>query len=79
MDHPLGNALMIEVEDLFAEVEVVDQGWTAGTDPQHVLVVGDRTALGGRQYVMSVFGDLMKLTAIAAMELLVMNCHCVPG
>ena len=47
---PLGDALVVEVEDLLAEVEVLQQRRPALADPQGVLVVGDRDALRGRQH-----------------------------
>ena len=47
----LGDALVVEVEDLLAEVEVLEQRRPALADPQRVLVVGDRHALRGRQAV----------------------------
>jgi hypothetical protein len=46
---PLGDALVIEMEDLFAEVEVFEGGRPALAEFQAVLVVGDRDALLGRQ------------------------------
>ena len=45
MDDPLGDALVVEVEDLLAEVEVFQQRRAAGADPERVLVVRDRDAL----------------------------------
>ena len=45
----LGDALVVEVEDLLAEVEVLEQRRAALADPQRVLVVGDRNALLGGQ------------------------------
>ena len=45
----LGDALVVEVEDLLAEVEVLEQRRAALADPQRVLVVGDRHALLRRQ------------------------------
>ena len=47
MHHALGNALMVEVEDLFAEVEIFQQGRAARALAQRILVVGDRNALLG--------------------------------
>ena len=49
VDDPLGDALVVEVEDLLAEVEVLEQRRAALADPQRVLVVGDRDALLRRQ------------------------------
>ena len=49
MHDPLGNALVVEVEDLLAEMKVLDQRRSALADLQGVLVVGDRPALCGGQ------------------------------
>ena len=49
MHHPLGDALMVEVEDLLAEVEVFQERRAARPDLQRVLVVRHRAALGRRQ------------------------------
>ena len=58
---PLGDPLVVEVEDLLAEVEVLEQRRAALADPQRVLVVGDRHALCGRQSVADSVRDLMGL------------------
>ena len=49
MDDALGNALVVEVGDLFAEDEVLEQRRTAKARLERVLVVADRHALIGRQ------------------------------
>ena len=49
VDHPLGDPLVVEVEDLLAEVEVLEQRRAALAHAQRVLVVGDRHPLLGRQ------------------------------
>ena len=49
VDDALGDALVVEVEDLLAEVEVLEQRRAALADAQRVLVVGDRHALLGGQ------------------------------
>ena len=55
----LGNALVIEVEDLLAEVEIFEQRRTARALAQGVLVVGDGNALLRRQGLYIVLCDLM--------------------
>ena len=45
MHHPLGNPLVVEVEDLLAEVVVLEQRRPALAGAQRVLVVRDRRAL----------------------------------
>ena len=49
MDDALGNALVVEVGDLLAEDEVLEQRRPARAGAQRVLVVGDRRALVGGQ------------------------------
>ena len=63
MDDALGNALVVEVEDLLAEVEVFEQRRPARADAQRVLVVGDRDALLRGQHGHVAAGDLMRLAA----------------
>jgi hypothetical protein len=64
---------MIEMEHLFAVMEVVHDEGPASADTQRVLVVSHWTTLGGRQHVMPVFGELVELPAFPAMELLIMD------
>ena len=45
MHDPLGNALVVEMENLLAEMEVLDQRRPARADLERVLVVRDRAAL----------------------------------
>ena len=63
--HPLGDPLVVEVEDLLPEVEVLQQRRAALADPQRVLVVGDRHALLRRQGRAAIPGLLMGLPAAA--------------
>ena len=49
MHDALGNALVIEVRDLLAQDEVLEQRRAAQPGLERVLVVGDRHALVGRQ------------------------------
>ena len=46
MHDPLWNALMVEVEDLLAEMEVLEQRGSARADLERVLIVRNRSALG---------------------------------
>ena len=66
MHDALGNALVVEVEDLLAEMEILERGRPAPADPQRVLVVGDRGALLRRQDRDIAARDLMRLAAFAA-------------
>ena len=79
MHDPLGNALVVEMEDLLAEMEVFDEGRAAGADSQRVLVVGDRAALRGGQHRRTVFGNLMQFAAFAALQFLIVNRRVVRG
>ena len=47
MDDPLGNALVVEVEDLLAKGEVLEQRRTALAGAQRILVVGYEGSLSG--------------------------------
>jgi hypothetical protein len=74
MDDALGNPFVVEVEDLLSEVKIVDEGRTTGADTQRVLIVGDRSALSGRQKGLTVLRELMEFAALTSMELLVVDC-----
>ena len=65
VDDPLGDALVVEVEDLLAEVEVFQERRAAGTGPERVLVVGDGDALLGGQHRRIAAGRLVGLAAAA--------------
>ena len=66
VDDALGDALVVEVEDLLAEVEVLQQRRAAGADLQRVLVVGDGHALLGGQRRLARVGRLVGLAPLAA-------------
>jgi hypothetical protein len=66
VDHALGDALVVEVEDLLAEVEVLEGGRAPVTDPQRVLVIGDGRTLGRRQPRSLTTADLVGLATLAA-------------
>jgi hypothetical protein len=70
---------MVEVEDLLTKMEVVDEEGAAGADAQLILVIGDGAALGGRQSILAVLGELMEFTSGAAMKLLIVDGCCVTG
>ena len=63
MDDALGNALVIEVEDLLAKMEIFQQRRAAAPDPERVLVVGDRNALLRGQHRRIAARRLMRLAA----------------
>src|SRR5690606_6819548 len=60
---PLGDALVIEVEDLLAEMEVFEQGRAAQAELEGVLIVGDWGALLGGQDLDLRSGDLVGFLA----------------
>ena len=60
VDDALRNPLVVEVEDLLAHDEVVEQRWPPVADAQRVLVVGDGNALLRRQAWPAVAGDLVE-------------------
>ena len=65
MDDALGNALVIEVGDLFAEDEILQEGRAAGAGFQRVLIVGNRNALIGGQRVLGGDRGLVCFAALA--------------
>ncbi len=64
----LGDAFVVEVEDLLAEVKVLEQRRAAVADAQRVLVVGDRHALLRRQHG-PIVGDLVSLATFTGVAL----------
>jgi hypothetical protein len=73
MNHPLRNALVVEVEDLLAKMEIFEQRWSAGANLERVLIVRHRTALGRGQHRHISCRNLMQLAALAATEFLIVN------
>ncbi len=71
MDHALRDALMVEMEDLFAHGEIFQQGRAARACAQGILVVGNRRALcGGHPLAIRKLVGFTTLTA----ALLALNC-----
>ena len=70
VDDPLGDPLVVEVEDLLAEVEVFQERRAADAGLERVLVVGDRDALLGGQDRMALGGDLVGLAPRAGRHIL---------
>ena len=50
MYYALGNAFVVEVENLFAKMKIFKKGGAARSEPQRILVVGNGSTLLGRQY-----------------------------
>ena len=66
VDDPLRDALVVEVEDLFAQHEVFQQRRPARAQPQAVLVVRNRDAHVGGQTGAGVADGFLQFVAIAA-------------
>src|ERR1051325_5517903 len=66
MHDALGDALVIKVEDLLAEMKILKCRRPAAADSQRILVVGDRSSLLGRQDRDVASRHLMRLTALTA-------------
>ena len=75
VDDPLGDALMIEMEDLLAHREIFQKGGTARSGAQRVLVVRDGDALGRRHLGDIAARLLVQLATIAADGLVVRIVH----
>ena len=73
VDDPLRDSLVIEMEDLLAEVKILQQGRPARTDLQGILVVGNRSPLRRGQHRHVAARDLMQFAAFAAIQLLIVD------
>src|SRR5579871_817032 len=71
MHDALGNSLVVEVENLFAEVGVLQCGRTPHPNLQRVLVVGDRNSLLGSEPRNVAGGYLMGLASATSFDGLV--------
>ena len=69
VNDPLGDPLVIEVEDLFAKDEILQQRRPARAGLQAVLIVTDRHAMVGRQACRITGRPLMRLAAVAGRSL----------
>ena len=49
VNDPLGDALVVEVEDLLPKMKIFQQGRPSRADPQRVLIIRDQDALLGGQ------------------------------
>lgn len=65
MDNALGNSLVVEMSDFFAQDEIFQQCRTARIGSQGVLIVGNRQALIRRQRWLIAGGRLVPLSAAA--------------
>src|ERR1043165_8452360 len=66
MHNALGDALVIKVEDLLAEMKILKRRRPPAPDSQRVLVVSDRGSLLGRQDRDVASRHLMRLAALTA-------------
>ena len=60
----LRDALVVEMKDLLAKMEVFEQGRTTGTDAQRVLVIGYQDTLLGRESGFFIRRGLVQLSAL---------------
>jgi hypothetical protein len=67
----LGDALVVEVKDLLAHHEIFEELRPAFARGERVLVVGDGHARAGGHRLDAVSGELARLPARPAMQLLV--------
>ena len=51
MHHPLGNALVVEMGDLLAQVEILQQGGPAFANLERMVRVGQPHPLGRREKI----------------------------
>jgi hypothetical protein len=72
---PLGDPLVIEVEDFLPEVGILQDAGAALPGPQRVLIVGNDRALLGGQPRATAGRDLVRLAAVTALDPLVAVLH----
>ena len=65
MHDALRDALVIEMGDLLAQDEILEQRRAARAALERILIVGDRDALIGGQCIAGFRSDLMGLAAVA--------------
>ena len=78
VNHPLRNALVVEVKHLLAEMKILKQRGTARPDLERILIVRHGPALGGGQHGHIARRNLVQFAALAAGELLIVD-RCRPG
>jgi hypothetical protein len=76
MNYALGDALMIEVEELLAKVKVFDGGGATCSNLEGILVVGYRDALLSGQDRHLAAGGLMRFSAGADRHILITVLYC---
>jgi hypothetical protein len=67
---------VIEMENLFPEVEVLEQSRAAQADLEAILIVSDRNALLRGQRIDVLSGDLMELTALTDLRFEFLGSGC---
>ena len=68
MHDALWDPFVIEVEDLLAEVEILEGCGATVADPQGVLIVRDRSALPRRQGFPSIASNLVGVASLATFD-----------
>src|SRR5262249_15004367 len=71
MHHALGNTLMVEVEELLAEVKIFERRGAARPNPERILVVGNGGALLRGQDGRVTAGALVHFTASTGRDVLI--------
>ena len=75
VDHALRNALVVEVENLFAKMEVFERGRSPCAHPESILVIGNRNALLRCKNGPFAACDLMSLATSAPMNRLICEMY----
>ena len=75
MNHPFGDTLMVEVEELLAEVKILERGRPAHSDLEGILVVRYRNSLLRSQYRSLAIGNLVRFSAGAHRYILIVVVH----
>ncbi|MNE31343.1 hypothetical protein D3C80_1249070 [compost metagenome] len=73
MNHAFWNSLVIEMENLLAEMKIIHEKRPARTDPKGILVIRNRPALRGRQHGLVASGSLVQLASFSPNKLLVVD------
>src|SRR5687767_8508161 len=71
MNHPFGDTLMVEVEELLAQVKILERGRPARSNLEGILVIRYRNSLLCRQYRSLAIGDLVRFSPSADRHILI--------
>ena len=73
MDDALWDPLVVEMEDLFAEMEILDQGRSTRADLERILVIRDRSALSGGHDRDIASASLVEFASFATVQFLIVD------